>query len=236
MHVICMIKENFQKDKDVKKKPRFEKRARDEPFDKDLWTPKTNLGRKVKSGEITTLRDAFKYGKIMEREIVDCLIPDLKHRVVDVKKTTRVTRAGRHFSFRVTAIVGDGNGHIGIGSSKNIERFNAQEKAIQNAKLNMVEVKRGSGSWESNTYDDNSVPYRIVGKCASLRVELLPAPKGVGLAVSESIKPVLELAGITNVWSKTRGATDTKLNFVKATIDALHNLSKLKTLPEIKDE
>lgn len=232
-----MTKENtVQDNKKDRRKPRFEKNSKEESFNKDLWLPKTNLGKRVKAGEITSLEDALRLGRIMEPEIVDCLIPDIKHRIVDVKKTTRVTRAGRHFSFRVTAIVGDLNGHIGIGSSKNIERFNAQEKAIQNAKLNMIKVKRGSGSWESNTYDDNSVPYRIVGKCASLRVELLPAPKGVGLAVSDSIKPVLELAGITNVWSKTRGATDTKLNFVKATIDALHNLSKLKTLPEKKEE
>jgi small subunit ribosomal protein S5 len=221
-----------------KKEKRGSRRARTprEPvFDKELWIPKTILGKKVKAGEITTLEDAIKYGNIMESSIVDFLLPDLKHRIVDIKKTTRVTRAGRHFSFRVTAIVGDSNGHIGIALAKNIERFNAQEKAIQKAKLNMVCVKRGSGSWESNTYDDNSVPYRIVGKCSSLRVELLPAPKGIGLAVSDSIKPVLELAGITNVWSKTRGATDTKLNFVKATIDALHNLSKLKTLSEKKE-
>lgn len=225
-------KENVER----KRGPRRPERQPEVVFNKDLWNPKTNLGRKVKNGEISTLKDALKYGKIMEPQIIDCILPNLKHRVVDVKKTTRVTRAGRHFSFRVTAIVGDSNGHIGIATAKDIERFNAQEKAIQKAKLNMIIVKRGSGSWESNTYDDNSVPYRIIGKCASLRVELLPAPKGVGLAVSDSIKPVLELAGISNVWSNTRGATDTKLNFVKATIDALHNLSKLKTLPEKKEE
>lgn len=212
-----------------------ERRARTERslninFDKNLWVPKTILGNKVKNGELTTFEDVFKFGKIMEPEIIDFLIPDLKIKIVDIKKTTRVTRAGRHFSFRVSAIVGDGAGHIGLGSGKNIERITAQEKAIQKAKLNIIGIKRGSGSWESNTYDDNSVPYRTIGKCASLRVELLPAPKGIGLAVSESIKPVFELAGITNVWSKTRGATDTKLNFVRATIDALNNLSNLKVL------
>ncbi len=230
------IEKTDSQNKTGQKRKRPDRVQQEVVFNKDLWTPKTNLGRKVKAGEINSLKDALKHGKIMEPQIVDCLMPNLKHKVVDVKKTTRVTRAGRHFSFRVTAIVGDSNGHIGIASAKDIERFNAQEKAIQKAKLNMIIVKRGSGSWESNTYDDNSVPYRIIGKCASLRVELLPAPKGVGLAVSDSIKPVLELAGITNVWSKTRGATDTKLNFVKATIDALHNLSKLKTLPEKKEE
>lgn len=217
-----------------KRRPRKERSLNPE-FDRDAWVPKTELGRKVKAGEITSLDEAFKFGVIMEPQIVDFLIPDLKVNVIDVKKTTRVTRAGRHFSFRVSAIVGDGNGHIGVGIGKNLERFNAQEKAIQNAKLRMVSVKTGSGSWESNTYDDNSIPFKTVGKCASLRVELLPAPKGVGLAVSDTIKPVFELVGISNVWSKTRGSTDTKLNFVKAAIDALANLSKMKTLDK-KDE
>ena len=201
------------------RRPRVE-RPLNPPFDRDAWVPKTQLGKKVKAGEITTLDDAFKTGKIMEPQIIDFLIPDLKAKVIDVKKTTRVTRAGRHFSFRVSVIIGDENGHIGAGTGKNSERFSAQEKAIQDAKLNMVSIKRGSGSWESNTDDDNSVPYMTLGKCASLRVELIPAPKGVGLAVSDTIKPVMELAGITNVWSKTRGATDTKLNFVRAAINA----------------
>lgn len=232
MFVKKKTEENNEKSFDKKNFKNRPRTPREPTFNPELWAPKTKLGKKVKSGEVTSFEDAIKYGKIMEPEIIDFLMPDLKSKVVDIKKTTRVTRAGRNFSFRVSAIVGDMNGHIGIGTAKNIERFTAQEKAVEKAKLNMISIKRGSGSWESNTYDDNSVPFRIVGKCSSLRVELLPAPKGVGLAVSESIKPVFELAGITNVWSKTRGATDTKLNFVKAAIDALNNLSKMKSLPE----
>ncbi|MDD3178628.1 MAG: 30S ribosomal protein S5, partial [Candidatus ainarchaeum sp.] len=180
-----------RKDSKIKRRSPKERSLNPE-FDRDSWVPKTNLGRKVKSGEISSLDEAFKFGVIMEPQIVDFLIPDIKIKVIDVKKTTRVTRAGRHFSFRVSAIVGDGNGHVGIGTGKNLERFTAQEKAIQNAKLKMVSVKSGSGSWESNTFDDNSIPFRTVGKCSSLRVELLPAPKGVGLAVSDTIKPVFE--------------------------------------------
>jgi len=205
-------------------------------FDRDLWTPKTELGKKVKSGELTNLDDVFLFGKIMETGVIDFLIPDIKIKIIDVKKTTRMTRAGRHFAYRVSAIVGDGNGHIGIGTGKGIERMDAQTKSIQNAKLNMVSVRRGSGSWESNTDDDNSIPFMTIGKCSSLRVTLLPAPKGVGLAVSDTIKPVFELVGIANVWSKTRGATDTRLNFVRATIDALNNLSKLKVLDKKEEE
>jgi len=205
-----------------KKKPRF-------VFDKEAWQPKTKIGKLVKSGAVSSLEELFLSGhKIMEPEIVDFFIDDLSTKVIDVRKTTRVTRAGRNFSFRITTIVGDKNGHVGVGTGKNIERFVAQEKALQNAKLHLVKVKRGCGSWECNCSKNHSVPFKTIGKCASLRVELLPAPNGVGLAVSDTIKPVLELAGISDVWSKTRGATDTKLNFVRATIDALMNLSKLK--------
>ncbi|MEI8364023.1 MAG: 30S ribosomal protein S5 [archaeon] len=217
----------------IKRRVRTE-RSLNVPFDPATWAPKTKLGKAVKDGQITSLDDAQRAGKIMEPQIVDFLIPDLKIKVVDIKKTTRVTRAGRHFSFRVAVIIGDGNGHIGIGLGKNIERINAQEKAVQDAKLNMIFVKRGCGSWECNCTNKHSVPYLTIGKCASLRVELVPAPNGLGLAVSDAIKPVLEIAGIKDVWSKTRGSTDTKLNFVKATIDALRNSSKLKLSNKLK--
>ena len=199
-------------------------------FDKDAWIPKTELGKRVKSGEISSLDEVFKLGKkIMEPEVIDYFISDLQMKIIDVKKTTRVTRAGRHFSFRVSVIVGDGNGHIGVGTGKNIERIVAQEKAIKDAKLNIVPVRRGCGSWECNCSKKHSVPYKVTGKCASLRVELLPAPNGIGLAVSDTIKPIFDLVGIKDLWSSTRGATDTKLNFTRATIDALYKISDLKT-------
>lgn len=202
-------------------------------FDKEAWMPKTELGKKVKSGQISSIDEIFKSGKkIMEAEIIDCLLPDLQVKTVDIKKTTRVTRAGRHFSFRVSVIVGDGNGHIGVGTGKNIERITAQQKAVKNAKLNIVPIKRGCGSWECNCTKKHSIPFKTVGKSASLRVELLPAPNGVGLAVSDTIKPVLQIAGIVDIWSSTRGSTDTKLNFVRATVNALENLSSFKFADE----
>lgn len=202
-------------------------------FDKEAWVPKTELGKKVKSGQISSIDEIFKSGKkIMEAEIIDCLLPDLQVKTVDIKKTTRVTRAGRHFSFRVSVIVGDGNGHIGVGTGKNIERITAQQKAVKNAKLNIVPIKRGCGSWECNCTKKHSIPFKTVGKSASLRVELLPAPNGVGLAVSDTIKPVLQIAGIVDIWSSTRGSTDTKLNFVRATVKALENLSSFKFADE----
>ncbi len=208
-----------------------------EEFDKEAWQPKTELGNAVKAGEYETIDDVFESGKrIMEAEIIDCLIPNLNTRTIDVKKTVRVTRAGRHFAFRVTVVIGDQNGHVGVGTGKNIEKFTAQKKAILNAKLNLVQVRRGCGSWECNCEKQHSIPYSTSGRSASLRVNLLPAPNGVGLTVSDTIKPVLELAGIKDVWSKTKGATDTKLNFVRATIDALEKISKLKTHSKKEEE
>ncbi len=222
---MCAFRERNSRDKGRRREKEKEK-----VFDKDLWLPKTELGKKVKAGEISSLDDVFKLGKkIMEPEIIDYFVPDLQMKVFDVKKTTRVTRAGRHFSFRVSVIIGDSNGHIGVGTGKNIERIVAQQKAIKDAKLNMVPIKRGCGSWECNCSKKHSVPYKITGKCSSLRVELLPAPNGIGLAVSDTIKPVLNIVGIKDVWSNTKGATDTKLNFVRATIDALYRISELKS-------
>ncbi len=216
--------------RDNRGNPRRREREKEKLFDKDQWQPKTELGKRVKAGEISSLDEVFKFGKrIMEPEIIDFFIPDLQMKVIDVKKTARVTRAGRHFSFRVSVIVGDSNGHIGVGTGKNIERIEAQQKAIKDAKLNLVPIRRGCGSWECNCSKQHSIPYKIVGKCASLRVELLPAPNGIGLAVSDTIKPVLALAGIKDIWSNTRGATDTKLNFVRATVDALYKISELKS-------
>ena len=222
---MCAFRERNSRDKGRRREKEKEK-----VFDKDLWLPKTELGKRVKAGEISSLDDVFKLGKkIMEPEIIDYFVPDLQMKVFDVKKTTRVTRAGRHFSFRVSVIIGDSNGHIGVGTGKNIERIVAQQKAIKDAKLNMVPIKRGCGSWECNCSKKHSVPYKITGKCSSLRVELLPAPNGIGLAVSDTIKPVLNIVGIKDVWSNTKGATDTKLNFVRATIDALYRISELKS-------
>lgn len=222
---MCAFRERNSRDKGRRREKEKEK-----AFDKDLWLPKTELGKRVKAGEISSIDEVFKLGKkIMEPEIVDCFISDLQMKVIDVKKTTRVTRAGRHFSFRVSVIIGDENGHIGVGTGKNIERIVAQQKAIKDAKLNLVPIKRGCGSWECNCSKKHSVPYKIIGKCSSLRVELLPAPNGIGLAASDTIKPVLSLVGIKDVWSNTKGATDTKLNFVRATIDALYKISELKS-------
>lgn len=198
------------------------------------WVPKTKLGRKVLNGEIKSLEEILLGNTpILEPQIVDYL-ESMEERTIDVKKTTRVVRAGRKFSFRASAIVGNRNGIIGIGTAKDKEKWPAVRKAVRNAKLNLVLVRRGCGSWQCPCNEPHSVPYRVEGKNASVRVTLYPAPKGIGLVAGDKIKDVLELAGVKDVWSKTQGATDTTLNFARATIDALANTSKAKFSEEIE--
>ena len=199
------------------------------------WTPKTELGRLVKSGKITSMDDIFEKGyKIREPEIVDSLL-QLEDEVVDTSKTTRVVMSGRKFSFRVTVLVGNKDGYIGVGTGKDVDRFPAIGKAKRNAKLNLVKVYRGSGSWEEQaTEDKHSIPFKVIGKAGSVRVKLMPAPKGTGVAVGKNIESVMRLAGVRNVWGKAKGRSSIKLNFVRAAVDALKNTGEVKMSKDIE--
>ncbi|MEM4598351.1 MAG: 30S ribosomal protein S5 [Candidatus Diapherotrites archaeon] len=195
----------------------------------EQWVPKTSLGRDVLSGKVKSLEEILLSNRrIMEAEIVDYLEPNMESAVVDVQKTARVVRAGRKFSFRVGVVVGNRNGIVGFGTAKDKEKWPAVKKATYNAKMNLILVKRHCGSWECACGEPHSIKYEVTGKCASVRVTLMPAPKGVGLVVGKNVKPVLELAGIKDVWSKTKGNTPIKLNFVGACIDALRKTAKIK--------
>jgi small subunit ribosomal protein S5 len=198
------------------------------------WAPKTDLGKQVKNGAITTIDEIFSKGyKIREPEIVDSLL-QIAEEVVDTAKTTRVVRAGRKFSFRVTVLVGNKDGYIGVGTGKDVDRFPAINKAKRDAKLNLVKIYRGSGSWEEQpTEDQHSIPFKVTGQSGSVRVNLMPAPKGTGLAVGHNIRKVMEFAGIQNVWGKAKGNSGNTLNFVRAAINALEQTGKVKLSKDV---
>mgnify|MGYP001562829913 CR=1 FL=1 len=199
------------------------------------WVPKTAVGKKVKNSEITSLEELFEKNYVMmEPEIFDALVAKPLEKLVDFKKTTRVTRQGRNFSFRATVLVGDGEQFIGVGIGKDKERFPAIRKAARNAKLDLVRIRKGAGSWESAATSGASLPFRVAGKSASVRVELMPAPEGTGLVVGEAIKDVMRFAGVKNVWSKTSGNTRSKLDFVKAAVGALANTTKMRISKDIE--
>ncbi len=199
------------------------------------WVPKTELGKLVKTGKINSIDEIFDKGyKIREPEIVDTLLK-LEDEVVDTAKTTRVVRAGRKFSFRVTVIVGNRDGYIGVGTGKDVDRFPAIGKAKRDAKLNLMKIYRGSGSWEEKpTEDKHSIPFKVIGNAGSVRVTLMPAPKGTGLAVGKNIESVMKLAGIRNIWGKATGNSANRLNFVRAAIDGLAKTGKVKFSKDIE--
>lgn len=210
-------------------------KARRSQMEVEKWVPKTELGRMVKNGEITSMEQIEEHNmKIMEPEIIDMLMPDLQEKLVDFKKTTKVKRAGRQFSFRISVLVGDNNQYVGLGTAKDRERLPAIKKATRRAKLNLVKVRKGCGSWECVCGTHHSVPFKVEGKKASVRVSLLPAPKGTGLVVGDNIKDVMQFVGISDVWSHSRGNAPTKLNFVAAAVDALSKTTKMKLSKDLE--
>jgi len=206
----------------------------------DKWQPKTSLGKKVFNGEITNIEEILKAGlKISEPEIVDKLVPDIKSEIVliggrkgkgggieriPVKTTAKMHRSGRRFRFSAFVIVGNEDGLIGIGKGVAVEARDAIIKAVQRSKMRIIKVKRGCGSWECGCGETHSVQFKTKGKSGSVRVELLPAPKGVGLVADDESKKILRLAGIKDVWIKTFGNTSTRMNLIRAIYDALKNL------------
>jgi small subunit ribosomal protein S5 len=191
------------------------------------WEPRTELGRKVKSGEITNIDDILKAGnRILESEIVDMLLPDIKTETVKISTTQRVTDSGRRMSFKAIVLVGDGNGHIGLGVGKAAETGPAIDYATRSAKKKLMYVPRGCGSWECRCGGNHSIPFGTRGKQSSTMVELKPAPRGLGLAVNDNIKTVASLLGIKDIWGQARGSTDNVYNSLVATLKALKKIEK----------
>lgn len=212
------------------------KRDSDRPDPRD-WVPKTELGRRVKNGTITTMKQAIATGlPLREPEIVDILLPGLQDDVIDVNMVQRMTDSGRRVRFRITAVVGNSDGYVGMGQARGKEVGPAIRKAIDNAKLGIIQVRRGAGSWESGKgAPPTSVPFEVKGKCGATEVILKPAPQGTGLATGDVAKQVLRLAGVQDVWSFARGQTKTTINYAKAVFNALEETSRVKIMEQHKE-
>ncbi|KAA0008332.1 MAG: 30S ribosomal protein S5 [Thermoplasmata archaeon] len=197
------------------------------------WEPKTKLGRLVKSGRITTMGEALRTGlPLKEPEIVDILLPDLKDEILDVNMVQRMTDSGRRVKFAITVVVGNEDGYVGLGHAKGKEVGASIRKAIENAKLNIIEVRRGCGSWECRCGKPHTLPFAVRGKCGSVEVYFKPAPQGLGLAAGDVAKKILRLAGVKDIWAFTRGTTRTTVNYAKAVFDALKNNAEMRLTEE----
>jgi len=194
------------------------------------WVPKTRLGKMIQEGKITSVEEVFLSGlRISEPQIVDALIPDLQEEVINVNLVQKQTDAGEKSRFKAIVAVGNRDGYIGLGSGKASQVRNAIEKAAVAARLNIVPVKRGCGSWECGCGRTHSVPFQVEGKCGGVRVVIVPGPRGLGLVASEVAKVILGLAGVKDLWMRSYGSTRTVPSYAYATFDALKKTYNLIT-------
>ena len=182
----------------------------------------------VATGKIASLAEVFEAGyKIKEPEIVKTLLSDLKSNVVSVGIVQKQTDAGELTRFRAVVAVGNGNGWFGVGIGKAKQMRTAIDKATNDALLNVVPVRLGCGSWECRCGRQHSVPFRTTGKGGSVRVEIIPGPRGLGLVAGETVRTLLDLAGIKDAWTRTYGSTSTSSSVANAVYDALKKVHLL---------
>jgi small subunit ribosomal protein S5 len=194
------------------------------------WVPKTRLGKMIHEGKITTMEDLFLSGiKISEPQIVDALLPDIQEEVINVNLVQKQTDAGEKSRFKAIVAVGNKDGYIGIGNGKASQVRNAIEKAAANARLNIVPIKRGCGSWECSCGQPHSVPFQVEGKCGGVRVVIAPGPRGLGLVSSEVAKTIFILAGVKDLWMRSFGATRTVPSYAYAIFYGLRKTYNLIT-------
>jgi small subunit ribosomal protein S2e len=191
--------------------------------------PATKLGRLVKARKIKTLEEIFLHSlPIKEQEIVDEFLKDsLKDEVMSIKPVQKQTSAGQRTRFKAFVAVGDEAGHIGLGWKCSSEVATAIRGAIGLAKLNICPVRRGF--WGNKVGLPHTVPCKVTAKCGSVRMRLIPAPRGTGLVAAPVPRKVLALAGIDDCYTSARGHTRTQGNFLKATFFALRNTYKYLT-------
>lgn len=192
------------------------------------WVPRTRLGKLVAEGKIRTIDEILRRGiPIKEPEIVDMLLPNLQKEIIEVRKVQRQTDAGELSQIRVIVAVGDGENFVGIGKGKGKEFRMAFDDAVRNAKLNLIKVRKGCGSWECGCGRPHSVPILARGKSGSVRVEIMPAPRGLGLVCSETARIILRLAGVKDARVFSRGMSRNRMNYAMAIYNALLNMSRM---------
>ena len=215
--------------------PREKSNKRTRPSDAEAisaqWEPKTKLGKMIRQGDIKNMSDALKSGlPLREPEIVDILLPELNDEVIDVNMVQRMTDSGRRVKFVITVAVGNNDGFVGFGQAKGKEVGSSIRKAIDNAKINLIEIRRGCGSWECGCGKPHTVPFSVYGKSGSVEITLKPAPRGLGLATGDVAKKILTLAGIKDCWAFTRGKTKTTVNYAKAVFNALKKNAEMRIM------
>ena len=191
-------------------------------YQEEVWIPKTSIGKRVIAGEINSMEEILSKGlRIQEAGIVKKLLPDLKTEVIDVGIIQKMTPNGQSTRFKALVAAGNENGWLGIGMGKSKQMRIAIEKANNAAYLNVSPVKLGCGSWECRCDQKHSVPFKVKGKGGSVTIEILPAPRGLGLVAGGKIRNLLKLAGLKDAWTTAKGSTSTMNSTSKAVLKCL---------------
>ena len=190
--------------------------------EEEVWIPKTSIGKRVLTGEINSMEEILSKGlRIQEAGVVKKLLPDLKTEVIDVGIIQKMTPNGQSTRFKALVAAGNENGWLGIGMGKSKQMRIAIEKANNSAYLNVSPVKLGCGSWECRCDQKHSVPFKVKGKGGSVTVEIIPAPRGLGLVAGPKIRNLLKMAGLKDAWTTAKGSTPTMNSTSKAVLECL---------------
>ena len=154
---------------------------------------------------------------------IDASTLDLEDRVVEINRVTKVVKGGRNLRFNALVVVGDRNGHVGMGTGKAQEVPEAIRKAIEDAKENLIRVP----------LVDTSIPHEVIGVHGGGRVMLRPAVAGAGVSAGGPVRAILELAGVEDISSKSLGSSSA-INMVRATLDGINQLKRAEDVAKLR--
>ena len=157
------------------------------------------------------------------RQIIDARQLDLQEKVVEVRRVTKVVKGGRNFRFAALVVVGDENGHVGIGSGKAMEVPDAIRKAVEDAKKNLIKVPMVG----------TTIPHEVIGHFGAGRILIMPAQEGTGVIAGGAARDLLELAGLKDVRAKCLGTRNPR-NLVNATIEGLKSLKTAEQVAALR--
>jgi len=151
----------------------------------------------------------------------------LKYKVIQNLMVSRLTKSGRQYKKKVAVLVGDLDGHVGLGVKSSMDSKAGIKAALRKAKLAITKIRRGY--WEIEEGKPNTIKYKTSGKAGSVVVCIKPAPKGTGIVASKFQLNVLKISGIRDCFTKSFGRTKSSFNTIKATFNALSSSYKFVT-------